>query len=338
MLVALRPVLDFARENGFGVPALNVNNLEQILAIMDAAKRVDSPVIFQMSRGARKYAKDRFLRALMQAAVEEYPEIPIVMHLDHGNSPETCESAIKAGFTSVMMDGSLLADGKTPADFKYNVAVTSQVVAMAKPKKVSVEGELGCLGHLTTGTGDKEDGHGFEGRLTRDQLLTDPKEAEEFVKATGVDALAVAIGTSHGAYKFDSPPTEDVLAISRIEEIHRRIPNVHLVMHGSSSVPQELREKINKFGGKLKPAWGVPLKEIQRAIKSGVTKINVDTDNRLAITGAIRQVFAEHPEKFDPRDYLLPAREAMQKVCEERMTGFGSAGWGSKLAQKLAKS
>ncbi len=338
MLVAMRPVLDFARENGFGVPALNVNNLEQILSIMDAAKHVDSPVIFQMSRGARKYAKDRFLRGLMQSAVEEYPEVPIVMHLDHGNSPVTCESAINAGFTSVMMDGSLLPDGKTPADFHYNIAVTTHVVWMARQKGVSVEGELGCLGHLKKGAGDKEDGHGAEGNLTRSQMLTDPDQAEEFVKSTGVDALAVAIGTSHGAYKFDEPPTEDVLAISRIEEIHRRIPDVHLVMHGASSVPQELRELINQYGGNLKPAWGVPLAEIQRAIKSGVTKINVDTDNRLAMTGAIRQLFATKPELFDPREYLSPAREAMQKVCEDRMTGFGSAGWGSKLAKKLKNS
>jgi len=260
-----------------------------------------------------------------------YPELPICMHQDHGNSPNTCKSAIENNFTSVMMDGSLKEDGKTPADFDYNVKVTREVCKLAHAKGVSVEGELGCLGSLETGHGEKEDGHGAEGKLSRDQLLTDPEEAERFVAETGVDALAVAIGTSHGAYKFTSKPTGEVLAISRIEEIHKRLPNCHLVMHGSSSVPQDLQDIINKYGGKLKQTWGVPVEEIQRGIKFGVRKVNVDTDNRLAITGAIRKVFAETPEKFDPRDYLKPAREAMKKVCIARMTAFGQAGWASKI-------
>jgi fructose-bisphosphate aldolase class II len=267
----------------------------------------------------------------MIAASELYPQIPIAMHQDHGNSPDTCKSAIDNGFTSVMMDGSLKADGKTPADFDYNVAVTKEVVEAAHAMGVSVEGELGCLGSLEHGGGEKEDGHGAEGVLTHDQLLTDPDEAERFVAETGVDALAVAIGTSHGAYKFTSKPTGEVLAMDRIEEIHRRLPNCHLVMHGSSSVPQDLQDVINQFGGKLKQTWGVPVEEIQRGIKHGVRKINVDTDNRLAITGAIRKVLTESPEKFDPRDYLKPAREAMKKVCIARMTSFGQAGWGSKI-------
>jgi len=253
------------------------------------------------------------------------------MHQDHGNSPETCKSAIANGFTSVMMDGSLKDDGKTPADFDYNVRVTKDVVELAHAKGVSVEGELGCLGSLEHGGGEKEDGHGAEGVLTHDQLLTDPDEAERFVAETGVDALAVAIGTSHGAYKFTKQPTGEVLAMDRIEEIHRRLPNCHLVMHGSSSVPQDLQDVINKYGGKLKQTWGVPVEEIQRGIKHGVRKINVDTDNRLAMTGAIRKVLWENPEKFDPRDYLKPAREAMKKVCVARMTAFGQAGWGSKI-------
>jgi len=260
-----------------------------------------------------------------------------VVHLDHGNSVETCKSAIENGFTSVMMDGSLQEDGKTPSDFAYNVRVTKAVVEMARARDVSVEGEIGCLGHLKTGAGEKEDGHGAEGPLTRDQMLTDPEEARRFVDATGVDALAVAIGTSHGAYKFDAPPTDDVLAIGRVEEIHRLIPSVPLVMHGSSSLPQGLRAIINLYGGKLKPAWGVPVRQIRRAIQSGVRKVNVDTDNRLAITGAIRKVLMESPEKFDLRDYLKPAREAMQEVCEERMVQFGSAGWGEKLRARLRK-
>jgi fructose-bisphosphate aldolase class II len=267
----------------------------------------------------------------MLAAAELYPELPIAMHQDHGNSPATCKSAIDNNFTSVMMDGSLKEDGKTPADFEYNVKVTREVCEQAHARGVSVEGELGCLGSLESGQGEKEDGHGAEGELSHDQLLTDPDEAERFVAETGVDALAVAIGTSHGAYKFTRKPTGEVLAMDRIEEIHRRLPNCHLVMHGSSSVPQELQDIINKYGGKLKQTWGVPVEEIQRGIKNGVRKVNVDTDNRLAITGAIRKVFAESPEKFDPRDYLKPARDAMKKVCVARMTAFGQAGQARKI-------
>jgi fructose-bisphosphate aldolase, class II len=330
-LVPMRPLLDHAAENDYGLAAFNVNNMEQIQAIMEAARETESPVIVQASRGARSYSQDNYLRHLMLAASELYPEIPIVMHQDHGNSPATCLSAIENGFTSVMMDGSLKDDGKTPADYDYNVRVTKAVVQDAHARGVSVEGELGCLGSLESGHGEKEDGHGAEGKLTRDQLLTDPDEAERFVSETGVDALAVAIGTSHGAYKFSKKPTGDVLAMDRIEEIHRRLPNCHLVMHGSSSVPQELVEMINKYGGKLREAWGVPVEEIQRGIKHGVRKVNVDTDNRLAITAAIRKVYAESPEKFDPRDYLKPAREAMKKICVERMTAFGQAGWAPKI-------
>ena len=330
-LVPLRLVLDHAAENSYGVAALNVNNMEQIQSIMEAAEETDSPVIVQASRGARKYSQDAYLRHLMLAAAELYPHIPVVMHQDHGNSVETCMSAIENGFTSVMMDGSLEADGATPASYDYNVDVTAEVVKQAHAKGVSVEGELGCLGSLETGQGDKEDGHGFEGTLSHEQLLTDPEEAEQFVAATGVDALAVAIGTSHGAYKFTREPTGDILAMDRIEEIHKRIPNCHLVMHGSSSVPQELQDVINQFGGEIKQTWGVPVEEIQRGIRSGVRKINVDTDNRLAITGAIRKVLAEAPAKFDPRDYLKPAREAMKQVCVDRMVAFGQAGNASKM-------
>jgi fructose-bisphosphate aldolase class II len=322
----MRLLLDHAAENGYGLAAFNVNNMEQIQAIMEAADETESPVIIQASRGARKYSQDNYLRHLMLAAAELYPHIPIVMHQDHGNSPETCRSAIENGFTSVMMDGSLKEDGKTPADFDYNVQVTRQVVEWAHSRGVSVEGELGCLGSLESGMGEQEDGHGAQGTLSREQLLTDPDEAERFVAETGVDALAVAIGTSHGAYKFTSAPGGEVLAMGRIEEIHRRLPNCHLVMHGSSSVPQDLQDVINKYGGQIRQTWGVPVEEIQRGIKHGVRKINVDTDNRLAITGAIRQVLAEHPEKFDPRDYLKPARDAMREVCIARMTAFGQAG------------
>lgn len=332
-LVALRVLLDHAAENDYGVAALNVNDMEQIQAIMEAADETDSPVIVQASRGARKYSQDAYLRHLMLAAVELYPHIPVVMHQDHGNSVDTCRSAIENGFTSVMMDGSLQEDGKTPSSFKYNVEVTKQVVEMAHAGGVSVEGELGCLGSLATGMGDKEDGHGFEGKLSREQLLTDPDQAAEFVEATNVDALAVAIGTSHGAYKFTKKPDSEVLAMDRIEEIHNRLPNTHLVMHGSSSVPQELQDIINKYGGNIRQTWGVPVAEIQRGIKHGVRKINVDTDNRLAITGAIRKVFVEHPEEFDPRSYLKPAREAMKKVCMERMIAFGQAGNAAKIRQ-----
>lgn len=335
-LVPLRVVLDHAAEHSYGVAAFNVNNMEQIQAIMEAAHEADAPVIVQASRGARKYSQDNYLRHLMLAAAELYPHIPVVMHQDHGNSPETCLSAIENGFTSVMMDGSLMEDGKSPATYEYNVRVTRQVVELAHARGVSVEGELGCLGSLESGEGEQEDGHGAEGQLSHDQLLTDPEEAERFVAATGVDALAVAIGTSHGAYKFTRKPDGEVLAMSRIEEIHRRLPNCHLVMHGSSSVPQELQDIINRYGGSLHQTWGVPVEEIQRGIRHGVRKINVDTDNRLAITGAIRKVFAESPEKFDPRDYLKPARDAMKKVCAERIVQFGQAGRATDLRRRLA--
>ncbi len=332
-LIPLRTLLDHAAEHNYGVAAFNVNNMEQIQAIMEAARETDSPVIIQASRGARKYAQDLYLVGLMRAAQELYPEIPIVMHQDHGNSPETCFSAIRNGFTSVMMDGSLKEDAKTPADFEYNAKVTRKVVEVAHAFGVSVEGELGCLGSLETGKGEKEDGHGFEGTLSHDQLLTDPEEAVRFVEATKVDALAIALGTSHGAYKFTRKPDGKILAMDRVKEIHRRLPNTHLVMHGSSSVPQDLQDIVNKFGGKIKQTWGVPVEEIQEGIKHGVRKINVDTDNRLAITGAIRKAFFEKPEEFDPRYYMAPARQAMQKVVKERMIQFGQAGQASKIRQ-----
>ena len=330
-LVPMRILLDHAAENGYGIAAFNVNNMEQIQSIMEAAKETESPVIVQASRGARSFSQDNYLRHLMLAAAELYPWIPIAMHQDHGNSTATCVSAIDNGFTSVMMDGSLKEDGKTPADYDYNVKVTKDVVKMAHARGVSVEGELGCLGSLESGHGEAEDGHGAEGQLSHDQLLTDPAEAASFVADTGVDALAVAIGTSHGAYKFTRKPDGEVLAMKQIEEIHRRLPNCHLVMHGSSSVPQELQDIINKFGGKMPQTWGVPVEEIQRGIKHGVRKINVDTDCRMAITGAIRKVLAQTPEKFDPRDYLKPSREAMKKVCAERMVQFGQAGNAGKI-------
>ena len=334
-LVSLRVLLDHAAESGYGVAAFNVNNMEQIQAIMEAADETDSPVIVQASRGARSYSQDNYLRHLMLAAVELYPHIPIAMHQDHGNSVETCVSAMDNGFTSVMMDGSLKEDGKTPADFDYNVKVTKKVVELARKRGVSVEGELGCLGSLETGGGEQEDGHGVEGTLSHDELLTDPDQAEEFVAKTGVDALAVAIGTSHGAYKFTRKPDGEILAMDRIEEINRRLPNCHLVMHGSSSVPQELQDIINKYGGEIRQTWGVPIEEIQRGIKHGVRKINVDTDNRMAMTGAIRKVLWEHKDKFDPRDYLKPARAAMKQVCRDRMVSFGQAGHASDLAKRL---
>jgi fructose-bisphosphate aldolase class II len=327
----MRILLDHAAENSYGVVALNVNNMEQIQAIMMAAQETDSPVIVQASRGARKYADDKYLRNLMQAAAELNPNIPIVMHQDHGNSPETCQSAIAMEFTSVMMDGSLSADGKEPSTYEYNVEVTKKVVDAAHAVGVSVEGELGALGGI-------EDGHGAG--LSEEEAqehLTDPDQAESFVTETGVDALAVAIGTSHGAYKFKKKPTGEVLKMSLIEEIHRRLPNTHLVMHGSSSVPQELQDIINKYGGKMPQTYGVPVEEIQRGIKHGVRKVNVDTDNRMAITGAIRKVLAETPEKFDPRDYLKPAREAMKEVCKARMIAFGQAGWAGKIPTKTCK-
>jgi fructose-bisphosphate aldolase, class II len=330
-LVPMRVLLDHAAANGYGLAAFNVNNMEQIQSIMEAAKETESPVIVQASRGARSYSQDNYLRHLMLAAAELYPWIPVAMHQDHGNSPATCTSAIDNGFTSVMMDGSLKEDGKTPADFDYNVQVTRDVVRLAHARGVSVEGELGCLGSLESGHGEAEDGHGAEGTLSHDQLLTDPDEAARFVAATGVDALAVAIGTSHGAYKFTRKPDGDVLAMGRIEEIHRRLPNCHLVMHGSSSVPQDLQDTINKYGGRMPQTWGVPVEEIQRGIKHGVRKINVDTDCRMAITGAVRRVLGETPEKFDPRDFLKPARDAMKKVCAERMVQFGQAGNARKV-------
>ncbi len=324
-LVPMRTLLDHAAENGYGLAAFNVNNMEQIQAIMDAAAETDSPVIIQASRGARAYSNDAYLRHLMLAAAELHADIPIAMHQDHGNSPETCRSAIGQGFTSVMMDGSLEADGKTPADFEYNVDVTRRVVDAAHARGVTVEGELGCLGGV-------EDGHGAG--LSSDEArehLTDPAQAEEFVARTGVDALAVAIGTSHGAYKFTEKPDGDVLVMGVIEEIHRRLPNTHLVMHGSSSVPQELLEIIRRYGGEMKQTYGVPVEEIQRGIKNGVRKVNVDTDNRLAITGAIRRVFATDKGEFDPRKYLGFAREAMQQVCVARMVAFGQAGNAGKI-------
>jgi fructose-bisphosphate aldolase class II len=325
MLVPMRILLDHAAENGYGLAAFNVNNMEQIQAIMEAARETESPVIIQASRGARKYTNDAYLRHLMLAAAELYPDIPIAMHQDHGNSPETCLSAIKQGFTSVMMDGSLMEDGKTPSTYEYNVEVTRRVVKAAHAKGVTVEGEIGTLGGI-------EDGHGagLTGEEAR-RHLTDPAQAEQFVKETGVDALAVAIGTSHGAYKFTKPPTGEVLVMSLIEEIHRRLPDTHLVMHGSSSVPQELLEIIRRYGGKIKETYGVPVEEIQRGIRHGVRKINVDTDNRLAMTGAIRRILTEFPEKFDPRDYLGEARSAMKKVCVERMIAFGQAGNAGKI-------
>ncbi|VCU70590.1 Fructose-bisphosphate aldolase [Pigmentiphaga humi] len=330
-LVSMRQLLDHAAENGYGIPAFNVNNLEQVQAIMEAADETDSPVIMQASAGARKYAGEGFLKALIAAAVESYPHIPVVMHQDHGQSPDVCKGAIAMGFSSVMMDGSLLADGKTIADYDYNVDVTTQVVKMAHVQGISVEGELGCLGSLETMKGDKEDGHGAEGTMTREQLLTDPEQAADFAKRTQIDALAIAIGTSHGAYKFSRKPSGDILAIDRIKEIHRRLPTTHLVMHGSSSVPQDLLAIIREFGGDMKETYGVPVEEIQEAIKHGVRKINIDTDIRLAMTAAIRQFLAENPSKFDPREYLKPARAAAKKICVERYNQFGTAGNAGKI-------
>ncbi|HEY9836934.1 MAG TPA: class II fructose-bisphosphate aldolase, partial [Vampirovibrionales bacterium] len=332
-LVPMRLMLDHAAENEYGIPAYNVNNMEQIQAIMQAADETNSPVILQASRGARKYAGENFLRHLILAAVETYPHIPIAMHQDHGNAPSTCYSAMKQGFTSVMMDGSLEADAKTPASYEYNVEVTREVVRVAHSIGVSVEGELGCLGSLETGMGEAEDGHGFEGKLSHDQLLTDPDQAVDFVEQTQVDALAVAIGTSHGAYKFTRKPTGEILAISRIEEIHRRLPNTHLVMHGSSSVPQDLIELINKYGGTIPETYGVPIEEIQKGIKCGVRKVNIDTDNRLAITAAVREALAQNTKEFDPRHFLKPSIQYMQKVCAERYQAFGTAGNASKIKQ-----
>ena len=330
-LVSLRQLLDHAAENGYGLPAFNVNNMEQVCAIMDAASQLDSPVIMQASAGARKYAGEAFLRHQILAALEAYPNIPIVMHQDHGQSMPVCMTAIRSGFSSVMMDGSLESDGKTVASYEYNVATTRKIVEIAHAIGVSVEGELGVLGSLETMKGDKEDGHGADGTMTREQLLTDVEQAADFVKQTQCDALAIAIGTSHGAYKFTKKPTGDILAIDRIKEIHARIPNCHLVMHGSSSVPQELLAEIREFGGDMKETYGVPVEEIVRGIKNGVRKVNIDTDIRLAMTGAIRRYFVENPGKFDPRDYLKPAREAAKKVCRARLEAFGAAGQASKI-------
>jgi fructose-bisphosphate aldolase class II len=330
-LVSLRQLLDHAAEHGYGIPAFNVNNLEQVQAILAAADAVDAPVIMQASAGARKYAGEAFLRHLIEAAVESYPHLPIVMHQDHGQSPEVCRGAMHLGFSSVMMDGSLEADGKTIASYDYNVEVTKTVVATAHAKGVSVEGELGCLGSLETMRGDKEDGHGTDATMTADQLLTDPEQAADFVRQTQLDALAIAIGTSHGAYKFTRKPTGDILAIDRIREINRRIPNTHLVMHGSSSVPQDLLEEIRANGGDLKETYGVPVEEIQKAIGHGVRKINIDTDIRLAMTAAIRRHMAQNPSHFDPRDYLKPAREAAKVICKARYEQFGCAGQASKI-------
>ncbi|GAB3768110.1 fructose-bisphosphate aldolase class II [Ramlibacter monticola] len=330
-LVSMRELLDHAAANGYGIPAYNVNNLEQVQAVMEAAKEVGAPVILQASAGARKYAGEAFVKHLIQAAVEAYPTIPLVMHQDHGQSPEICKGAIDLGFTSVMMDGSLQADGKTIASYDYNVDVTKKVVDLAHRLGVTVEGELGCLGSLETMKGDKEDGHGAEGTMTREQLLTDPEQAADFVKKTQLDALAIAIGTSHGAYKFTRKPTGDILAIERIKEIHRRIPNTHLVMHGSSSVPQDLLEIIRQHGGKMKETYGVPVEEIQEAIKHGVRKINIDTDIRLAMTGAVRKFLAENPDKFDMREWMKPAREAAKQICKQRYLEFGCEGQAGKI-------
>ncbi|SHM43182.1 class II fructose-bisphosphate aldolase [Roseibium suaedae] len=333
--ITLRQLLDHAAEHDYGVPAFNINNMEQALAIMAAADRTDSPVIIQASRGARSYAHDVMLKHMMDAVCEIYPHIPVCVHLDHGNEPATCMTAIQSGFTSVMMDGSLKADGKTPADWDYNTGVTRTVTEMAHLGGISVEGELGVLGSLETGMGDKEDGHGAEGVLSHDQLLTNPEEAVKFVKETKVDALAIAMGTSHGAYKFTRKPDGDILAMHVIEEIHRRLPETHLVMHGSSSVPQDLQDIINQYGGKMPQTWGVPVEEIQRGIKNGVRKINIDTDNRMAMTGQIRKILSENPGEFDPRKYLKPARDAMEKLCVARLEEFNTAGQASKITRVI---
>jgi fructose-bisphosphate aldolase class II len=331
MLISLRQLLDHAAEHHYGVPAFNVNNLEQMRAIMEAADKTNSPVIVQASAGARKYAGAPFLRHLILSAIEEWPHIPVVMHQDHGVSPAVCMRSIQLGFSSVMMDGSLQDDGKTPSSYEYNVAVTCKTVEMAHACGVSVEGELGCLGSLETGEAGEEDGIGATGKLSHDQMLTDPIQAKDFVAQTGVDALAIAIGTSHGAYKFTKPPTGDILAIDRIKEIHSQIPNTHLVMHGSSSVPQDWLKVINEFGGEIPETYGVPVKEIQEGIKHGVRKVNIDTDLRLACTGAIRRYLAENPSQFDPRKYLAPASQAMSEICLARYEQFGCAGWASKI-------
>ena len=332
-LISLRQLLDHAAENASGVPAFNVNNLEQVRAIMEAADELDSPVILQASAGARKYAGSNFLKHLIQGAIEEFPHIPIVMHQDHGVSPAVCQRSIQLGFSSVMMDGSLAEDGKTPTDFDYNVHVTRTTVDMAHACGVSVEGEIGCLGSLETGMAAEEDGVGAEGKLTKSQLLTDPQEAFDFVAATGVDALAIAVGTSHGAYKFSRPPTGDILAIGRIKEIHEKIPNTHLVMHGSSSVPQDWLAVINKYGGEIPETYGVPVGEIQEGIRHGVRKVNIDTDLRLASTGAVRRFLAENKSEFDPRKFLIPTMNAMKDIVKARLEAFGTAGQISRIGK-----
>ena len=329
--ITLRQLLDHAAEHGYAVPAFNISNMEQGLAVMQAARASDAPVILQASRGARAYAGDRVLARLIDGLCETFPEIPVCMHLDHGNTLATCATAIQNGFTSVMMDGSLREDGTTPADYAYNRDVTRAVVQMAHACGVSVEGELGVLGSLETGMGDQEDGHGATEKLSEDQLLTDPAAAERFVAETGGDALAIAMGTSHGAYKFTRKPDGAILAMHVIEEIHRRLPNTHLVMHGSSSVPEDLQAIINSFGGDIRPTWGVPVEEIQRGIRSGVRKVNIDTDNRLAMTAAIRQTLTEDRGEFDPRKYLKPAMAMMAEVCKARFEAFGTAGHASRL-------
>jgi fructose-bisphosphate aldolase, class II len=330
-LVTLRQLLDHAAEHDYGVPAFNVNNMEQVRAIMEAADETDSPVIMQASAGARKYAGAPFLRHLIEAAIEEWPHIPIVMHQDHGASPGVCQRSIQLGFSSVMMDGSLKEDAKTPAPYDYNVDVTRRVVEMAHSCGVSVEGELGCLGSLETGMAGEEDGVGAEGTLDHSQLLTDPTEAADFVRKTGVDALAIAIGTSHGAYKFTRPPTGDILAIDRIKEIHRRIPNTHLVMHGSSSVPQDWLKIINTYGGDMGETYGVPVEEIQEGIKHGVRKVNIDTDLRMAATGAVRKFMHDDRKEFDPRKWLAVSTKAMKSICKARYEQFATAGKASKI-------
>jgi fructose-bisphosphate aldolase class II len=329
--ITLRQLLDHAAEHGYGVPAFNINNMEQVLAIMSAAQAADAPVILQASRGARSYAGDIMLAKMVEAAEAMHPGIPICLHQDHGNDDATCLSAIQYGFTSVMMDGSLLADMKTPADYGYNVGITRRVTDMAHKVGVSVEGELGVLGSLETGQGEAEDGHGAEGKLDRDQLLTDPDQARDFVGQTGVDALAIAMGTSHGAYKFSRQPDGDILALDVVREIHARLPNTHLVMHGSSSVPQELQEAFNKFGGKMPQTWGVPLAEIQEGIRYGVRKVNIDTDCRLAMAAEFRRVAHERADEFDPRKFLKPAMDALAKLCRDRFESFGTAGNASRI-------
>lgn len=330
-LVSMRQMLDHAAENGYGIPAFNVNNLEQVRAIMIAADKTNSPVILQGSAGARKYAGAPFLRHLILAAIEEFPHIPVVMHQDHGTSPSVCQRSIQLGFSSVMMDGSLMEDGKTPSSYEYNVDVTRRTVEMAHACGVSVEGELGCLGSLETGEAGEEDGIGAEGKLTLEQMLTDPEEAADFVEKTQVDALAIACGTSHGAYKFTRPPTGDILAIDRIKAIHARIPNTHLVMHGSSSVPQEWLAVINEYGGAIPETYGVPVEQIQEGIKNGVRKVNIDTDLRLASTGATRRFLAHNPSEFDPRKFLAETTKAMTDICVARYEAFGTAGNASKI-------